>query len=81
MMAVPRELFVPPAQVGEAYSDNDIPVGDGRVMLKPMVLAKLIQAALVGPSAVPTMVTTARNSAETWPRARDGAKICSAAAA
>jgi protein-L-isoaspartate(D-aspartate) O-methyltransferase len=50
MMAVPRELFVPPAQAGQAYSDNDIPVGNGRVMLKPMVLAKLIQAALVGPT-------------------------------
>jgi protein-L-isoaspartate(D-aspartate) O-methyltransferase len=49
MMAVPRELFVPPAQAGQAYSDSDIAVGDGRVMLKPMVLAKLIQAALVGP--------------------------------
>ena len=48
MMAVPRELFVPPALVGQAYSDNDIPVGDGRVLLKPMVLAKLIQAALIG---------------------------------
>jgi protein-L-isoaspartate(D-aspartate) O-methyltransferase len=49
MMAVPRELFVPQPLLGQAYSDNDIAIGDGRVMLKPMVLAKLIQAALVGP--------------------------------
>jgi protein-L-isoaspartate(D-aspartate) O-methyltransferase len=48
MLAVPRELFVPSAQAGQAYSDSDLLVGDGRVLLKPMVLAKLIQAAQVG---------------------------------
>ncbi len=45
MLAVPRELFVPPALAGQAYSDSDIAVGEGRALLKPMVLAKLIQAA------------------------------------
>jgi len=49
MLAVPRELFVPPAQAGQAYLDSDIPLGAGRVLVKPMVLAKLIQGALVGP--------------------------------
>lgn len=49
MLAVPRELFVPPAQAGQAYLDSDIPLGAGRVLLKPMVLAKLIQGAMVGP--------------------------------
>jgi protein-L-isoaspartate(D-aspartate) O-methyltransferase len=48
MLAVPRELFVPPALAGQAYSDSDLPVGEGRALLKPMVLAKLIQAALIG---------------------------------
>jgi protein-L-isoaspartate(D-aspartate) O-methyltransferase len=48
MQAVPRELFVPPSLAGQAYLDSDIAVGDGRVLLKPMVLAKLIQAAKVG---------------------------------
>jgi len=47
MLAVPREAFVPPAFAGQAYSDGDLPVGDGRALLKPMVLAKLIQAAQV----------------------------------
>jgi protein-L-isoaspartate(D-aspartate) O-methyltransferase len=49
MEAVPRELFVPPALLGQAYSDGDIALGPGRALLKPMVLAKLIQAANVGP--------------------------------
>jgi protein-L-isoaspartate(D-aspartate) O-methyltransferase len=41
--AVPRELFVPPALAAQAYIDGDIPLGKGRALLKPMVLAKLIQ--------------------------------------
>jgi protein-L-isoaspartate(D-aspartate) O-methyltransferase len=46
MLAVPREAFVPPAKAGLAYLDLDVPVGEGgRRLLKPMVLAKLIQAA------------------------------------
>jgi protein-L-isoaspartate(D-aspartate) O-methyltransferase len=44
MLAVPRERFVPPALVEQAYCDGDLPLGGGRVLLKPMVLAKLIQA-------------------------------------
>lgn len=48
MLAVPRELFAPPALAGQAYADSDIALGGGRALLKPMVLAKLIQAAHVG---------------------------------
>jgi protein-L-isoaspartate(D-aspartate) O-methyltransferase len=47
MLAVPRELFVPPALADQAYYDGDIPLGGGRVLIKPMVLAKLVQAAQV----------------------------------
>jgi protein-L-isoaspartate(D-aspartate) O-methyltransferase len=47
MLAVPRELFVPPTLADQAYYDGDIPLGGGRVLIKPMVLAKLIQAAQV----------------------------------
>ena len=47
MLAVPRELFVPPALAGQAYLDGDLAIGDGRALLKPMVFAKLIQAAQV----------------------------------
>jgi protein-L-isoaspartate(D-aspartate) O-methyltransferase len=48
MLAVPREAFVPQALAALAYADCDITLGPGRVLLKPMVLAKLIQAAQVG---------------------------------
>jgi protein-L-isoaspartate(D-aspartate) O-methyltransferase len=44
MLDVPRERFVPPAHVDVAYLDRDVPVAPGRALLKPMVLAKLIQA-------------------------------------
>lgn len=45
MLEVPRERFVPPALVELAYVDSDLEIAKGRSMLKPMVLAKLIQAA------------------------------------
>jgi protein-L-isoaspartate(D-aspartate) O-methyltransferase len=45
MLDVPRERFMPPAGIALAYLDMDVPVGASRGLLKPMVLAKLIQAA------------------------------------
>lgn len=45
MGAVPRELFVRPELRGVAYVDEDIPLGQGRVLMEPMVLARLLQAA------------------------------------
>jgi protein-L-isoaspartate(D-aspartate) O-methyltransferase len=49
MMDLPREKFLPDDKTALAYLDIDVPVsGAGRVprrLLKPMVLAKLIQAA------------------------------------
>jgi len=50
MEALPRESFLPPAVQSLAYLDLDLaPVsGSARRMLKPMVLARLIQAASVG---------------------------------
>lgn len=47
MQELPREQFLPPASAKLAYLDLDLPVGEGgrRRLLKPMVLAKLIQAA------------------------------------
>jgi protein-L-isoaspartate(D-aspartate) O-methyltransferase len=47
-LQVPRERFVPPGKQGLAYVDYEVPLGDGakaRRLLKPVVLAKLIQAA------------------------------------
>jgi protein-L-isoaspartate(D-aspartate) O-methyltransferase len=45
MLDVERERFVPPAAVPIAYLDQDVVLGEGRCLLKPMVFAKLIQAA------------------------------------
>lgn len=50
MLEMPREQFVTPAVAGLAYLDLDVPVGKGspRRLIKPMVLAKLIQALDLG---------------------------------
>ena len=50
MLEVPREQFVTPAMAGLAYLDLDVPVGKGsaRRLIKPMVLAKLVQALDLG---------------------------------
>ena len=46
MDEVARDQFLPPALAGTAYLDINIPLGVGaRTLLKPMLLAKLIQAA------------------------------------
>jgi protein-L-isoaspartate(D-aspartate) O-methyltransferase len=52
MLEVARERFVPPAATALAYLDLDLPVGAGgaRRLLKPMVLAKLLNAADLAPT-------------------------------
>jgi len=48
MLAVPREAFVPSDQLALAYLDRDLEVGAGaakRYLIKPQVLAKMLQAA------------------------------------
>lgn len=42
---LPREIFLPEGQRAIAYVDEDLPVGSGRYLLEPMVLARLLQAA------------------------------------
>ena len=50
MLETPRELFVPQSSTGLAYLDLDLPVGgDGRRLLMPMVLAKMLQALNIAP--------------------------------
>jgi protein-L-isoaspartate(D-aspartate) O-methyltransferase len=46
---IPRERFVPEAQRGVAYVDEDLPIGRGRFLMEPMVLARLIQLADIQP--------------------------------
>jgi protein-L-isoaspartate(D-aspartate) O-methyltransferase len=40
-----RELFVPERLRAIAYSDTDLPLGNGRYLMAPMVAARLLQAA------------------------------------
>ncbi|MGQ0675705.1 MAG: protein-L-isoaspartate O-methyltransferase family protein [Rhodospirillales bacterium] len=47
--ALAREQFLPERLRGCAYVDEDVPLGNGRFLVEPMVLARLIQAAEVGP--------------------------------
>jgi protein-L-isoaspartate(D-aspartate) O-methyltransferase len=48
MLTVPRERFAPKESAELAYLDADLPVAAGRRLMKPMVLAKLLQAAEIG---------------------------------
>jgi protein-L-isoaspartate(D-aspartate) O-methyltransferase len=43
MLEIPRERFVP-GEAALAYLDIDLPVGGSRRLLKPMVLARMVQA-------------------------------------
>jgi protein-L-isoaspartate(D-aspartate) O-methyltransferase len=51
MLDLPREAFVPKDQAALAYLDRDLPIAEAtatepaRYLMKPMVLARLIQAA------------------------------------
>jgi protein-L-isoaspartate(D-aspartate) O-methyltransferase len=40
---LPRERFLPPGLRSVAYADDDVPLGGGRCLMEPMVLARLIQ--------------------------------------
>ncbi len=50
MAEIPRELFLPEPLRSIAYVDEDIALGGGRVLMAPMVLARLLQAANVRPT-------------------------------
>lgn len=45
MRSLPREAFVPDALAPLAYIDEELNLGEGRVMLRPLVLARLLQLA------------------------------------
>jgi protein-L-isoaspartate(D-aspartate) O-methyltransferase len=49
MRTLPRERFVPPASAARAYADEDVPLANGRVLMEPMVLARLVQLAAAMP--------------------------------
>jgi len=54
--AIPREQFVPEALRSLAYLDEDVPLGGGRHLMEPMVMARLVQALAVRPSDVALVV-------------------------
>lgn len=49
---IAREMFVPKSQSAKAYADTEIKLSDARTMLRPVHLAKLIQAADIRPTDV-----------------------------
>ncbi|WP_299964306.1 protein-L-isoaspartate O-methyltransferase [uncultured Roseobacter sp.] len=48
MLTVPREQFVPTAQREAAYLGENLDIGDGRVILEPRTLAKMLDALDIG---------------------------------
>ena len=48
MRTIPREKFVPRGLQGFAYVDEDVPLGKGRFLREPVIIARLIQAAGIG---------------------------------
>ena len=45
MRRLPRELFLPSQLASRAYVDEDVPLGGGRYLIEPMVIARLVQLA------------------------------------
>ena len=43
--AVPREMFVPNTLRGVCYMDDDIQLADGRVLMEPLIHARMVQDA------------------------------------
>ncbi len=50
MSAAPRERFVPNSLRNTAYVDEDLPLGQGRYLIEPMIFSRLVQAAGIGPA-------------------------------
>lgn len=48
MAEIPREIFVPESRQEIACIDEDLPLGNGRYLLEPMVFARMVQSAEIG---------------------------------
>ena len=49
MLSVPREAFVPDALREAAYAEENLDIGQGRVLLEPRTFAKMLEAADIQP--------------------------------
>ncbi|HYU77519.1 MAG TPA: protein-L-isoaspartate(D-aspartate) O-methyltransferase, partial [Vicinamibacterales bacterium] len=49
MLAVPRHLFVPESDRGDAYRDTPLPIGHGQTISQPYIVAFMTQALAVEP--------------------------------
>lgn len=49
MLTIPREEFVPASRRAVAYSGENLEIGNGRVLLEPRTLAKLVDALDIQP--------------------------------
>ncbi|MBC8239621.1 MAG: protein-L-isoaspartate O-methyltransferase [Alphaproteobacteria bacterium] len=49
LLSVPRENFVPKSLRSVAYLDEDIPLDNGRYLMEPMIFARMLQSAAIGP--------------------------------
>jgi protein-L-isoaspartate(D-aspartate) O-methyltransferase len=58
--ALPRERFLPDGLRAVAYADDDVPLGNGRFLMEPMVLARLIQALQTEPGDKALIVASGR---------------------
>lgn len=54
--AVPREIFLPPRLRSVAYQDEDIDLGNGRHLIEPLVLGRMLQASEPAPEDVGLVV-------------------------
>lgn len=52
MLEVPRERFVGARLRGIAYVDEDLPLGDGRFLVEPMLIGRLLQGLGIKPGDV-----------------------------
>jgi protein-L-isoaspartate(D-aspartate) O-methyltransferase len=50
MLEVPREAFVPAARAELAYVDLNVAVGEGRHLIQPMILGRMLQEVDIRPS-------------------------------
>lgn len=76
MERAPRQEFVPPAYRNLAFADMQIPLGNGEVMMAPLVEARLVQTLDIKPSDRILEIGTGTGFV-TWLLAQLGSKVYS----